>query len=264
MGLCDQTQHTFASSSLLKLCLFSILIAITFTSADDVTFSDNRNIVTSGDARGRRQAIVSSSILIPGSANNAPDSGNTALTRRRNCPRKCRCNSPKEVICTLRSITIIPQYLPPNRVKISFAYNKLTKLPNSAFVDHASSLKGLFLQANQLSSIEGAFNSLSQLEILRLSWNRLSAIRKSTFLDLSGLRRLYLDNNRITFFHPEALRGLVKLKLLQLEGNRLSQLHPDVFITLQFSYYYRFECLLINIKKNKLFFKTLNKNSKQV
>lgn len=152
------------------------------------------------------------------------------------CPDQCKCyTSSREVHCTFTSLPRIPENFPENIEKINIAYNTFSTVRNSAFDATGSTLRYLFLQSNKISSLSSnPFPKLAHVTVLRLSWNHLSAIKKTNLHGLHSVERLYLDNNKITFIHPLALRGLVNLKLLQLDGNQLSILHRESFITMEF------------------------------
>ena len=231
----------------------SIALLIALTLLQQATLCNARRklskqrSMTSYYTRNRRQTITNSSEsifienLIPRKFDLTREhASNYDRPRSGFCPPGCRCESRgSEIECQFLYLTSLPPYLPAFMEKLNLEHNSLATLPANAFSGSTDYLKTVSLQNNYLVAVDGVFMGLLKLEVLRLSWNRLSVIRKTTFWDLKGLERLYLDHNRLSFVHPEFLRGLVNLSLLRLDGNRLTQLHPDTFVTLRFNNYFR-------------------------
>jgi len=257
MCLCKRTKQLAVTHSIFKRYVFVVIIIAAFsqTTLSDAKrtkgkLSQKGRFITSLNARSRRQAEeldtdLSPDIVLLNFEDEYEEYPN--LDEEFNyCPSGCRCISDEDAVCAFLSLSTIPPNLPPQLVKLSLAYNRLENLPRNAFAEYSNSLKHLLLQSNHLSRLDGVFGNLTNVEVLRLSWNKLTAIRKMTFSGLFNLKQLYLDNNLISFFHPNALRGLVNLRLLNLEGNRLTQLHPDTFVTLQFYHFFKYD-MRINI-----------------
>ncbi|KAF3837962.1 hypothetical protein F7725_009730 [Dissostichus mawsoni] len=129
------------------------------------------------------------------------------------CPRSCSCPGVKEVHCTFRHLTTIPETFPRDTERLNLGYNSLTEVEGSEF------------------------RSLRQLEMLMLHGNDISTLQQANireprlFEGLVSLIRLHLDHNLIDFIEPYSFSGLTSLKLLQLEGNLLKEIHPQTFIT---------------------------------
>nr|XP_061783687.1 matrix-remodeling-associated protein 5-like [Nerophis lumbriciformis] len=147
------------------------------------------------------------------------------------CPRSCSCPGVKDVHCTFRHLTAMPNNFPKDTERLNLGYNSLTEVEGSQFRS-LRKLEMLMLHGNDISTVQhGAFYSLRSLQMLKLSYNKLTRVTPGLFEGLLGLVRLHLDHNLISFIEPYSFSGLTSLKLLQLEGNILKEIHPHTFIT---------------------------------
>ena len=96
----------------------------------------------------------------------------------------------------------------------------LSSLPESLSL--LKNLQRLDLDNNELSSLPESLSSLKKLQYLRLSNNQLSSLPES-LSKLRNLRSLALDNNQLSSL-PESLSLLKNLQRLDLDNNELSSL----------------------------------------
>ncbi|MBN3292730.1 IGS10 protein, partial [Polypterus senegalus] len=150
------------------------------------------------------------------------------------CPKSCACYAEKEVHCTFRYFTSVPQGIQPTVERINLGYNSLSKIKENEF-SGLRYLELLMLHSNAIETIEDkAFSDLQSLQVLKMSYNKVRELNKNTFYGLKNIVRLHMDHNKIEFINPETFYGLMELKLVHLEGNMIQQLHPDTFVTMRY------------------------------
>jgi Leucine-rich repeat (LRR) protein len=122
---------------------------------------------------------------------------------------------------------------------LSLASNKISNLDHIDLFKNLLNLKDLNLSLNSIEILnENLFSNLNKLVTIDLSFNRIILIKNYSFNSLGNLKNLYLnDNSDYLSFESE------------LSFNKLKSL-VNIFIT---------KSILINIKANKCFFKTLAK-----
>ena len=158
--------------------------------------------------------------------------------------------------------------------------NKVVALPPELFGDSASVIKEIYLQNNSISVLapglfanlghllsldlsrnqltsawinSGTFSGLIRLVLLNLSYNKISKLDPTFFLDLytlqilnlqhnqletipadtfapmNNLHTLLLSYNKISYLDAYSLNGLYVLSLLSVDNNLLESVHPDAF-----------------------------------
>ena len=112
--------------------------------------------------------------------------------------------------------------------------------------DGLSSLTGLLLGGNQLTSLPGdIFRGLSSLEWLRLGGNQLTSLPQGIFRGLSSLKSLDLQNNQLTSLSEDVFSALTSLQVLVLHSNQLTSLPANILSGLS-------SLENINLQKNQL------------
>ncbi|XP_007897840.1 nephrocan-like [Callorhinchus milii] len=156
------------------------------------------------------------------------------------CPKRCVCDSSKEVQCY--RITSVPRAIPRDTRKVHLGrnnikqlrvsdFNGLTRLEDLVLVSCGvevaeantfttlKNLRTLELWKNKLRNVPGKFPS--NLEVLKLGNNRIQNIRETDFEGLTKLKVLELQNNRISAIHTGVLSSIYRLESLVLDGNGL-------------------------------------------
>jgi len=121
------------------------------------------------------------------------------------------------------ALTDIPDNLDPkasNVVEMSKPFSDWFKENQETL----TSLQGLNLESNQLTSLPDAIGNLANLEWLHLDGNQLTSL-PDAIGNLANLKLLYLQNNQLTSL-PDAIGNLTNLKWLHLQNNQLTSL-PD-------------------------------------
>ena len=102
---------------------------------------------------------------------------------------------------------------------LGLCYNQLTSVP--AEIGQLASLKELYLHSNKLTSVPAEIGQLMSLERLRLQGNQLTSV-PAEIGQLASLRWLDLKDNKLTSVPAEILR-LTSLEWLDLRCNQLTR-----------------------------------------
>ncbi|XP_012280255.1 leucine-rich repeats and immunoglobulin-like domains protein 3 [Orussus abietinus] len=166
------------------------------------------------------------------------------------CPVECKCLGVL-VDCSGLRLVGTPNGLPPwtvtldltannlsNNIALSdlpqlkwlkLNENQLSRIPELPFLE---SVNHLSLTQNSISEINGsALRRLPDLRNLDLSVNKLTALRRGSFLSSNRLTHLNLNMNQISSIENGSLDNLTELEELRLNKNRLTQL-KDLFTNL--------------------------------
>lgn len=107
-------------------------------------------------------------------------------------------------------------------VKIYFAGNKITSLPEDVFL-HNVRLREIGLDFNQMTVLpRGLLQSLPELQSIHLNCNMLSDIPRDLFQSNKKLEQIFLQYNYIKVLHPETFANLPELQDLRIDVNKLS------------------------------------------
>ncbi|KAJ8012444.1 hypothetical protein DPEC_G00042830 [Dallia pectoralis] len=113
------------------------------------------------------------------------------------CPKSCHCMEKNDAVvvqCMSRNLEEIPADLPPDTVVLLLAFNRITRIPNKAFMD-LNRLQELDLSNNAIETVDAmAFQGVSDaLRVLDLSNNQISSVPKEAFAKLQA--KISLSNN---------------------------------------------------------------------
>ncbi|XP_035263126.1 leucine-rich repeat and immunoglobulin-like domain-containing nogo receptor-interacting protein 4b [Anguilla anguilla] len=158
----------------------------------------------------------------------------TAPELSRPCPQQCECHQgTKEVNCSRRQLTSVPESVSSDSRRLDLAHNHLKTLSRRQFSGLAQ-LQELDLSNNIISMIEvEAFQGLQSLQILRIKSNRLKIIPVGVFSGLSSLRTLDISKNEILVFLDYTFRELISLQQLEAGENDLVFISQRAFMGLQ-------------------------------
>uniref|UniRef100_A0A8C8RLF5 Immunoglobulin superfamily containing leucine rich repeat 2 n=1 Tax=Pelusios castaneus TaxID=367368 RepID=A0A8C8RLF5_9SAUR len=110
------------------------------------------------------------------------------------------------------------------------AYKDLQAVP----VGLPSNVTTLSLSANRITALQrSSFLEVTQVTSLWLAHNEISAIEPSTFAVLVQLKNLDISHNQIVDFPWGDLQNLSALQLLKMNNNRMAQLPREAFRTLK-------------------------------
>uniref|UniRef100_A0A8C5E7H7 Leucine-rich repeat, immunoglobulin-like and transmembrane domains 3b n=1 Tax=Gouania willdenowi TaxID=441366 RepID=A0A8C5E7H7_GOUWI len=91
----------------------------------------------------------------------------------------------------------------------------------------------LRLERTLISTVpRAAFYNLAELRYLWLTYNSITSIHPSSFVNLKALREMRVDGNLLSSFPWEGLRDTPQLQILSLHNNRLSILPPHAALFL--------------------------------
>ncbi|XP_028679272.2 toll-like receptor 21 [Erpetoichthys calabaricus] len=117
----------------------------------------------------------------------------------------------------------------PHLVNISYRYNRILSVADSAF-SNAPNLLSLKLNINNIAFLnKGAFKNLTKLKLLRLDNNLITDLFSSSFGNLSNLQILNLRNNRISVIFDLTFQSLENLEILDLGGNKITHVTKKAF-----------------------------------
>lgn len=150
------------------------------------------------------------------------------------CPPRCACQpQTKEVNCSGKHMTSVPESFPGDTRRLDLSRNKFKTLTRRQF-SGLNQLQELDLSDNFISMIEiEAFMGLQNLRTLQLRNNRLKIIPVGVFSGLSSLRFLDLSENEILVFLDYTFREMVNLQRLDAGRNDLVFVSQRAFSGLQ-------------------------------
>jgi Leucine-rich repeat (LRR) protein len=100
---------------------------------------------------------------------------------------------------------------------------------------------------NQLNEIP---SNVYQMKSLDMSFNLVTSIKMSTFVDMADLVKLYVASNLIKIIEPYSFRMQNNLETLDLSNNRLRDLNNDTFCGL-------FSLIYLSLKRKNLIYLSL-------
>ncbi|XP_034030270.1 leucine-rich repeat and immunoglobulin-like domain-containing nogo receptor-interacting protein 4b [Thalassophryne amazonica] len=150
------------------------------------------------------------------------------------CPPRCVCRPEgKEVICSGKHFSSVPEGFSSNVRRLDLSNNKLKTLGRRQFFGLLQ-LQELDLSDNIISMIEvEAFQGLQNLRMLHIKNNRLKIIPDGVFSGLSSLRFLDLSQNEILVFLDYTFKEMVNLQILEAGENDLVFISQRAFFGLQ-------------------------------
>ncbi|XP_053320476.1 immunoglobulin superfamily containing leucine-rich repeat protein 2 [Spea bombifrons] len=105
-------------------------------------------------------------------------------------------------------------------------YKKLQKVPTG----FPSNITTLSLSANKISSLKrSSFLGVPQITSLWMAHNEISSVEKGTLATLVHLKNLDISHNQLVDFPWEDLASLPALQLLKMNNNRMVNLPLDAF-----------------------------------
>ena len=126
---------------------------------------------------------------------------------------------------------IAPEFVGANLVRVFFAYNKLTGIPDGIFNKHRS-LQEVDLSGNQIMMIDSAaFDDMVQLKNISLGINKITKIDRRWFRGTNNLRRVHLVRNDIEEVPDEAFSNIYNenLEVIDLDENSIKRVSPVGF-----------------------------------
>uniref|UniRef100_A0A3Q1IH40 TIR domain-containing protein n=1 Tax=Anabas testudineus TaxID=64144 RepID=A0A3Q1IH40_ANATE len=107
--------------------------------------------------------------------------------------------------------------------ELDLSFNDLQDMSDLALTS-LKQLRCLELNNNYLKTVPRAIRGLSTLEIFNLSFNFISELTCSDFLNLTRLTELHLDQNRISVVDGCVFQDLKNLRVLNISGNAVRKL----------------------------------------
>ncbi|XP_061695136.1 carboxypeptidase N subunit 2 [Syngnathoides biaculeatus] len=157
-----------------------------------------------------------------------------AMLSHSNCPYRCQCFTPIQVLCADEHMTSVPKNISREAKELVIMTSALHYLFPSSFEEGLQLHKLVFFN-NQLQNIHSqAFHNLSELEELDISGNPwLENLFLGTFSKQENLTKLQLNYNKFQTLLPGIFNSLKHLETLEMKANTISVLPPFLFQKLQ-------------------------------
>ncbi|XP_053989413.1 leucine-rich repeat-containing protein 4 [Hylaeus volcanicus] len=154
----------------------------------------------------------------------------TTTTKIWDCPTKCICLSPKQVLCNTGGLEDIPtQHLPQTVEELSLTKNSFPIIKSDAFFG-LKSLRKLTMDGNNISTIRPfAFRGLSKLRELSIQHTPLPFIEQFSFAALQNVSVLLLANNKIRYIEGYSFAGTSNIRVILLTNNPLLRIQSHAF-----------------------------------
>ncbi|XP_019733522.1 carboxypeptidase N subunit 2-like [Hippocampus comes] len=157
-----------------------------------------------------------------------------AILSHFNCPSRCQCFTPAQVLCADEHMTSVPKNISREAKEVIIMTSAVQYLFPTAF-DESPQLHKLIFLNNPLQSIHSrAFQNLSALQELEISGNPwLEHLFLGTFSKQENLTKLQLNYNRFHTVLPGMFNALRNLETLQIKANIISDLPALLFRNLR-------------------------------
>ncbi|XP_043933696.1 immunoglobulin superfamily containing leucine-rich repeat protein 2 [Protopterus annectens] len=148
------------------------------------------------------------------------------------CPATCTCvnkHTNQVADCNYKYLREVPVGLPANVTTLSLTANKITSLPQKAFVE-VTQVTSLWLAHNEIRNIaKGALAVLSQLRNLDLSSNKIVDFPWEDLANLTALQLLKINNNHIKSIPGDAFANLRDLRSVRINNNNITSILEGTF-----------------------------------
>ncbi|XP_037131458.1 carboxypeptidase N subunit 2 [Syngnathus acus] len=153
-----------------------------------------------------------------------------AILSQFNCPHRCQCFTPAQVLCADEHMTSVPGNISREAKEVIIMTSAVQYLFPTSF-DESPKLNKLIFFNNPLQSIHSqAFQKLHELQELEISGNPwLQHLFLGTFSKQGNLTKLQLNYNRFQTVLPGMFHALENLETLQLKANVISNLPTLLF-----------------------------------
>ncbi len=156
----------------------------------------------------------------------------TVFTAALGCPELCTCSDKHSrhfAECSYKSLTEVPDGLPPNVTTLSLSANRISLIPLGSF-DNVTQVTSLWLAHNEIVSIEqGTLLPLVHLRNFDISHNKIVDFPWEDLQNLTSLQLLKMNHNEMIHLPRDALSNLKDLRSLRLNNNKFMTITEGTF-----------------------------------